>query len=96
MKPVLGLSVSSTHVRAVLWWREAIRWAGEAPYDSPGALADAIARLAGEAGAPVRRARVVLERDVVQLRSVVPAPPLKPSALRRCVALEQKSRLANL
>ena len=50
--PTAHKTVSSTHVRAVLWWREAIRWAGEAPYDSPGALADAIARLAGEAGAP--------------------------------------------
>src|SRR6266487_3954980 len=88
MKPVLGISVSSSHVRAVLWWRDAIRWAGVAPYESPDDLADAIARLAGESGMPVRRARVVLERDVVQLRSIVPAPPLKPAPLRRYVALE--------
>jgi len=86
--PLLGISVGATHVRAVLWWRGAIRWAGAAPYDGADALAEAIARLAGEAGAPVRRARVVLERDVVQLRSIVPAPPLKPSAMRRYVALE--------
>jgi hypothetical protein len=86
--PVLGVSVSATCVRAVLWWRDTIQWAGEAPYESPAALADAIARLAGEAGTPVRRARVVLERDVVQLRSIVPVPPLKRRALRRYVALE--------
>jgi hypothetical protein len=86
--PVLGLAISSTHARAVLWWRDRIQWAGQAPYESHRALADTLARLAGEAGAPVRRARVVLERDVVQLRSVVPAPPLKPAALRRYVALE--------
>ena len=86
--PLLGVSVGATHVRAVLWWRDAIQWAGAAPYDGPASLAETIARLAGEAGAPVRRARVVLERDVVQLRSIVPAPPLKPGALRRYVALE--------
>jgi hypothetical protein len=76
------------HVRAVVWWRDAIQWAGAAPYADPASLGDAIARLAGEAGAPVRRARVVLERAVVQLRSIVPAPPLKAGPLRRYVALE--------
>lgn len=86
--PLLGVSIGGTHVRAVLWWRDAIQWAGAAPYEGPDALVEAIARLAGEAGAPVRRARVVLERDVVQLRSIVPAPPLKDGALRRYVALE--------
>jgi hypothetical protein len=86
--PLLGISVGAAHVRAVLWWRDAIQWAGAAPYEGPEALAEAIARLAGEAGAPVRRARVALERDVVQLRSIVPAPPLKAGALRRYVALE--------
>ena len=88
VKPLLGVSVGCSHVHAVLWWREAIQWAGAAPYDGAAALADAIARLAGEAGAPVRRARVVLEREMVQLRSIIPAPPLKPGALRRYVALE--------
>jgi len=87
-RPLLGVSVGATHVHAVLWWRDEIRWAGAARYESPDDLADAIARLAGESGMPVRRARVVLERDVVQLRSIVPAPPLKPAALRRYVALE--------
>ena len=86
--PLLGVSVGATQIRAVLWWRDAIRWAGAAQYEGPVALAESIARLAGEAGAPVRRVRVVLERDVVQLRSIVPAPPLKGGALRRYVALE--------
>jgi hypothetical protein len=86
--PLLGISVGAADVRAILWWRDAIRWAGAAPYETVDELADAIARLAGEAGMPVRRARVVLEREVVQLRSIVPAPPLKPAALRRYVALE--------
>ncbi len=86
--PVLGVSVGATSVRAVIWWREVIQWVGTAEYESPASLAEAIARLAGEAGSPVRRARVALEREVVQLRSIVPAPPLKPAALRRYVALE--------
>ncbi len=86
--PLLGVSVGATHIRAVLWGRDAIQWAGAAPYEGPASLAETIARLAGEAGAPVRRARVVLERDVAQLRSIVPPPPLKAVALRRYVALE--------
>jgi hypothetical protein len=88
VKRVLGVSVGASTVRAVLIERGAVRWAGTAEYVDLDELADAIARLAGEAGAPVRRARVVLERDVVQLRSIVPAPPLKATALRRYVALE--------
>jgi hypothetical protein len=86
--PLLGISVGSSHVHAVLWWREAIQWAGAASFDGPASLAETIARVAGEAGAPVRRARVVLGRDIVQLRSIVPAPPLRAGALRRYVALE--------
>ena len=86
--PVLGVSVGATSVRALIWWRDAIQWVGTAAYERPASLAEAIARLAGEAGLPARRARVALERDVVQLRSIVPAPPLKPGALRRYVALE--------
>ncbi|MGH2667752.1 MAG: hypothetical protein ACRDH5_01280, partial [bacterium] len=87
-KAVLGLSVGSSHVRAVLLERSAVRWAGQVAYADLVELADVIARLAGESGRPVRRVRVVLERAVVQLRSIVPAPPLQPSAARRYVALE--------
>lgn len=86
--PLLGMSVGARHVRAILWWQGAIRWAGEATYQGPEDLAETVARLAAETGAPVRRARVVLERDAVQLRSIVPAPPLKPGALRHYVALD--------
>ena len=86
--PVLGIAVGASQIRAVLWWHGAIQWAGAAPHDGPAGLADAIARLAGESGAPVHRARIVLEREIVQLRSIVPVPPLKPGALRRYVSLE--------
>src|SRR5262249_27722739 len=68
--------------------RGAIAWAGRAEYAQLGELADAVARLAGESARPVRRVRVVLERDTVQLRSLVPAPPLKPGTVSRYVSLE--------
>lgn len=87
-RTMLGLSVGPTDVRAALLDRGVIQWAGQAPYDDLPGLAEVVARLAGEAGRPVRRARVVLERALVQLRSIQPAPPLAPSAARRYVALE--------
>jgi hypothetical protein len=51
-------------------------------------LTDAIARLASEASQPVRHVRVAIERDLVQLRTIVPAPPLSEAAARRYVTLE--------
>ena len=80
-RPALGISVSSSAVRAVLVERGRIRWAGQADYATVEDLAEVIARLAGEAERPVSRARIVLERDVLQLRSVTPAPPLKGKAV---------------
>lgn len=85
---VLGLSVGASSIHAVLVERSAIAWAGRAEYTELADLADAVARLAGESGRPVGRVRVVLERDTVQLRSLVPAPPLKPGAVSRYVSLE--------
>ena len=88
MKRLLGLCVSSAWVRAVLVEGGTVEWAGKAEYAGAEDLAEVLAHLAGEAGAPVRRARIVFERDVVQLRTVTPVPPLKAEALRRYVALE--------
>jgi hypothetical protein len=90
MSPVLGLSVGSTAVRAVLVERRsgAVRWAGTAAYQGVADLGEVVGHLAAEAGAPVRRARVALEREVLQLRSITPAPPLRPGAARAYVALE--------
>ena len=85
---LLGLSVGARAVHAVLLAHDTIAWAGRASYATLPELAEVVARLAGESGCPVRRARVVLERDVVQLRTITPAPPLKPRALRQYVALE--------
>ncbi|MGH7675109.1 MAG: hypothetical protein ACREMV_07540, partial [Gemmatimonadales bacterium] len=90
MSPMLGLSVGSTAIRAVLVERRtgAVQWAGTAPYAGVADLGEVVARLAAEAGAPVRQARVALERDVLQLRTVSPAPPLRAPAARAYVALE--------
>ena len=85
---VLGLSVGSSNVHAVLLERGSIQWAGQAAYADLSELAEGVARLAGESGRPVRRVRIVLERDIVQLRSITPAPPLSPAAARRYVVLE--------
>ncbi|MGH7644016.1 MAG: hypothetical protein ACREMR_00385, partial [Gemmatimonadales bacterium] len=49
---------------------------------------EVVARLAAEAGVPVRRARVALDRDILQLRTITPAPPLRAGAARAYVALE--------
>jgi hypothetical protein len=84
----LGVSVSSSAVRAILVERGKIRWAGQASYTGLEDLAEVVARLAGESGRAVQSVRVVLERDVLQLRSLTPAPPLKGKAVPRWVALE--------
>lgn len=85
---VLGLAVSARAVSAALVEGKALRWAGSAEYASLADLAEVIARLAGEAGGPVKRVRVGLARDVVQLRSLHPAPPLKARDVSRYVRLE--------
>jgi Fimbrial assembly protein (PilN) len=85
---LLGVSVAGATLHAVLVRNGAIVWAGAATHRGPADLADALARLASEPAVPARRVRLVFERDVVQLRAVMPAPPLKAEALRRYVALE--------
>lgn len=85
---VLGVSVSGAAVRGVMLGRDGVAWAGEAEYTGLDDLAEVIARLAAELTPPARAVRIVLERDVVQLRTLVPAPRLDREALRRSVALE--------
>lgn len=84
----LGIAVGQSELRAVVASRRAVLWAGSATYSGDGDLAEALARLAGEATPRPHRARVVLERDVVQLRTVQPAPPLRRAAIRRYLGLE--------
>jgi len=90
MSSVLGLAVGSTAVRAVLVERRTgtVRWAGTAPYADVADLGEVVARLASEAGVPVRHARVALDREILQLRTINPAPPLRAGAARAYVALE--------
>jgi hypothetical protein len=84
----LGVSIARTAVHAILLDRGRIVWAGSAEYAEVADLAEVIARLAVECGRPVRRARVVLERAVVQLRTIAPAPPVSRRAIQRYVMLE--------
>ncbi len=87
-RAVLGVSVAKGAVRAILAVSNRIEWAGSTTWSAPQDLSDAIARLAGEAGRVVRRARVVLERDLIQARTIAPAPPIRARTARRFVALE--------
>jgi hypothetical protein len=66
-------------------------WVGQSSYSDVAELADAIARLAGEAPARCRRLRVALERPPVQLRTLSDLPPVPLRALRALVA-HQASR----
>jgi hypothetical protein len=86
----MGIAVGRTTVRAVLARKHVIHWAGEAEYSEPDDLAEVLARLVAEGAgvAKPRVARVVLERPVIQLRTIEPAPPLSDRAARRWVALE--------
>lgn len=87
---VLGVSVSGGTVCALLRRGRTVVWAGTAEYDDLDDLAEVIARLASEAPIHPTRARVVLERDVVQLRTIAPAPRLSRAAAHRYVALEAR------
>jgi hypothetical protein len=85
---MLGLSIGGRELAAVYVTGRRIKWFASALYGDTAELARTIARLAGEAPMRVRHVRVVLQRDIVQLRSIVPAPPLKPREAVRYVALE--------
>jgi hypothetical protein len=85
---VLGLSVGPSTLHALLLAKGAIRWAGTTTYGSRADLTEAVARLVGECGERPGRARIVLDRRLVQLRSVTPAPPVKTRNVAAYVALE--------
>lgn len=89
MSPVLGLSVAAGELRAVLVEAQGrVRWAATIPYGDPGDLAAAIGRLAADSPRSTRQVRVVLERSVIQLRTVSAVPPLSREAARRYASLE--------
>jgi len=85
---VLGLSVGPGTLHALLLRKGAIRWAGCTTYGSRSDLTEAVARLVGECGERPGRARIVLDRRLVQLRSLTPAPPVRARTAAAYVALE--------
>ena len=84
----LGLGVSRDAVHAVQVRGGRIVWAGRASFERLTELAEIIARLAGECTPAVGRVVVALGRDLAQVRTVLPAPPLRGARLRRYVALD--------
>lgn len=87
MSAQLGIAVTADTVRAVVLRDGKVTWAASAAYSGTDDLADVLARLASEGGPGLRRVRIVLERDMVQLRSL-DGVPLRAGALRRHVALQ--------
>lgn len=88
MKRRLGLGISAHAVRAVLIKEGRIEWAGVANWSDEAELTEAIGRLATESGRAASTAAVALERDVVQLRTVLRAPRLSAAAARQYAMLE--------
>ena len=80
----LGVAVGRGTIRAVLRQGSRVLWAGETRWDAPTDLAPALSALVAEIPKQPRRVGVVLERDVLQVRT---APsdldPLDPDALHR-------------
>jgi hypothetical protein len=85
---VLGLSVGPGAIHAVFVRKAAIRWAGTTTYGCCSDLTEALARLVGECSERPRRTRIVLDRRLVQLRSITPAPPVATRSASAYVALE--------
>lgn len=85
---VLGISVKTSTVTAALVEGTSLLWAGSANYAELADLSEVIARLASEAGRPVRRVRVGLGRELVQTRTIRPAPPLRVRDAPKYVTLE--------
>lgn len=88
MSGVLGLSVGPGTLHALLLGKGAIRWAGCTTYGTRSDLTEAVARLVGECSERPGRARIVLDRRLVQLRSLTPAPPVGARTAAAYVALE--------
>jgi Tfp pilus assembly protein PilN len=82
----LHLHLARDRVRAETLERGTVTWAAEAPYATPGELAEAVARLAGEAHEVGRRVVVEVERPLVQLRTLTDLPPVSARALPDLVA----------
>lgn len=86
---VIHLRISRSTIRAEV--KGPASWAAEAAFDTPAELADVIARLAAEAPRNGKHPRgsVVLERPLVQVRTLRDLPPVKPRDLAALVAGQQ-------
>jgi hypothetical protein len=84
----LGMSVSAEAVRAVCLKGGQLLWVGSTRYVGADGLSEAIAGLTKECPLVPGRTRVVLDRSIVQLRSIHPAPPIKSRSVERYVELE--------
>jgi len=81
--------VSASHLRAALLDGTRITWTAAVEFNEGASLDSSFAhllKLAGRKSLPA--ARIVLERDIIQCRTISPAPPLDRSAARRYVSLE--------
>ncbi|HEV8381577.1 MAG TPA: hypothetical protein VGQ29_08330 [Gemmatimonadales bacterium] len=83
---MLHLSVGNSSVHAEATRAGVVIWAGEATYESPGDLAEVIARLAAAPAERCRRLRVTLERPPAQTRVLTDLPPVKDRELPSLVA----------
>ena len=88
MKTVLGISVSARTVRAVCLNGTTVQWYGCSEYDGADDLSQVLSELALQCPNKPSLTRVVLERDVVQLRSISPAPPIRRAQLLQYLKLE--------
>ena len=71
---VLGVGVGRGSMSAVLLEARGVSWAGERMWRGPDDVARALAELAAEVPRRPRRVRLVLERDLVQVRALAQCP----------------------
>lgn len=88
MREVLGLSVTAGALHAVCVKHGVITWAAHSSYNDTAGLVEVIASLVGECARQPRTLRAVLCRDLVQLRTILPAPRVRPAAARSFVSLQ--------
>jgi hypothetical protein len=87
---MLLLRVGGAMVRAELLSRSKVVWAGEAQFNTPEDLEEAVSQLAGADGPPTqpRRLRVELAAPLVQVRTLRGLPPVSRAQLRALVAVQ--------
>ena len=85
----LVCTVGTGRIRVELRRGALLQWAAEAEWDSPAALAEAVAELAGRAELPAwgRAVEFVLETDLIQRRELPDLPPVRRSQLAALIAL---------